>query len=404
MEFKELKEAEFEAFAKKHPQFSFFQTKEIAEYRVKKGWEKYYVGLTKNKRIIAATMLLGKTGALKKKVFYAPRGPLIDYENPEILKEFFKNLKKYLRKKGGYIFRFDPYFELRQRDVDGKIVEGGFNHEQAIENLKNLKIKVDPHPDQIKWLFALDLDRPLDELKKSFRSNTRNLINKTLKSGIKIRELKRSELKDFYNMCSATAKRKGFEHENKPLAYYEDFYDLFGKDIKYWMAELDITEYQKILKSQKKIIEKTLQALKKDPKGNKGRIKEAQATIEGIDRKFEKSEKIRKEDGNVVQLSCGMFILSGNREIIYLIAGNAEKYLFLDAQYLIQWKIIEYAKKHGYKRYNFYGISGKFDKNDPTYGMYEFKKGFGGYVIELIGGFEMPVSSTYYLKKALKKS
>ena len=403
MEFKELKETEFEAFAREHPQFSFFQTKEIANFRVKKGWEKHYVGLVKNKKIIAATMLLGKTGALKKKVFYAPRGPLIDYENPELLKEFFKNLKKYLRKKGGYIFRFDPYYEYRERDIDGKIVKNGFNHESAIKNLKALKIRVDPHPDQIKWLFALDLDKPIDELKKSFRSNTRNIINKTLKSGIKIHELKRDELKDFYAMCSATAKRKHFEHENKPLEYYEDFYDLFKKDVKYWMAELDIKEYQKILKAQRQIIEKTLQALEKDPKENKGRIKEAKVTIEGIDKKFEKAEKIRKEDGDVIRLSCGMFILSGNREIIYLIAGNAEKYLFLDAQYLIQWKIIEYAKKHNYKRYNFYGISGKFDKKDPSYGMYEFKKGFGGYVIELVGGFEMPIGATYYLKKALKK-
>lgn len=349
MEFRELKETEFEVFAKKHAQFSFFQTKEIANFRVKRGWEKHYVGLLEKNKIIAATMLLGKVGALKKKVFYAPRGPLIDYEDPEILKAFFGNLKKYLQKKGGYIFRFDPYFEYRQRDIDGKIVEDGFNHEQVVQNLKDLGIKIDPHPDQIKWLFALDLDKPPEELKKAFRQNTRNLINRALKSGITIRELKRNELKDFYKMCSNTAKRKGFEHENKPLEYYEDFYDLFGEDVKYWMAE------------------------------------------------------IKDENGKVAQLACGMFIFSGSREIIYLIAGNNPEYYDLNAQYLIQWEIIKYAYEHGYKRYNFYGISGNFDKNDPAYGMYRFKKGFGGYVIELIGGFEMPISKVYYLKKALRK-
>lgn len=348
MEFTELTEKEFETFAIKHPQYSFFQTKEIANYREKRGWKKYYVGLKKAGKIIAATMMLSKPAALKKKVFYAPRGPLIDYEDPEILKIFFENLRKYLKKHGGYIFRFDPYFEYRERDIDGNLVEDGWNHESAIKNLKNLGIKVDPHPDQIKWLFALDLDKPPEELKKSFRQNTRNLINRTLKSGIKIRELKRDELKSFYEMCSRTAKRKGFEHENKPLAYYEDFYDLFGKDIKFLMAELE-------------------------------------------------------KDGQKIQLSCGMFILSGKREIIYLIAGNDENYLDLNAQYLIQWEIINYAYQHGYKRYNFYGISGNFDKTDPAYGMYRFKKGFGGYVIELIGGFEMPVSKTYYLHKLKEK-
>ncbi|MBR3414969.1 peptidoglycan bridge formation glycyltransferase FemA/FemB family protein [Candidatus Saccharibacteria bacterium] len=350
MEFKELKETEFEKFAKNHPQFSFFQTKEIANYREQKGWQKHYVGLVdKNNKIIAATMMVSKPVALNQKIFYAPRGPLIDYENPEVLKIFFENLKQYIKERGGYVFRFDPYFELRERDIDGNIVEGGENHEQAIENLKNLGIKVDPHPDQIKWLFALDLDKPPEELKKSFRQNTRNLINRALRSDIKIRELKRDELKDFYKMCSQTAKRKGFEHENKPLEYYEAFYDLFKEDVKFWMAET------------------------------------------------------KDENGKPLNLSCGMFILSGNHEIIYLIAGNDEKYLDKNAQYLIQWEIIKYAYEHKYPRYNFYGISGNFDKNDPAYGMYRFKKGFGGRVIELIGGFEMPITKSYYLHKIKEK-
>ena len=112
---------------------------------------------------------------------------------------------------------------------------------------------------------------------------------------------------------------------------------------------------------------------------------------------------MKDEKGKTIQLSCGMFILSGKREIIYLIAGNDENYLKENAQYLIQWEIIKYAYAHKYRRYNFYGISGNFDKTDPSYGMYRFKKGFGGYVIELIGGFEMPVSKTYYLHKLKEK-
>ncbi|MBQ8992440.1 peptidoglycan bridge formation glycyltransferase FemA/FemB family protein [Candidatus Saccharibacteria bacterium] len=348
MEFTTLTETEFKKFAEKHPQFSFFQTPALAAYREKRGWRKYYVGLKNQNKILAATMMLSKPAAFKKKVFYAPRGPLIDYEDEKLLKIFFTSLKQYIKSQGGYVFRFDPYFEYRERDLDGKIVEQGFDHQAAIDNLKKLGIKIDPHPDQIKWLFALDLDRPPEELKKSFRQNTRNLINRTLRSEIKIRELKRDELKDFYKMCSRTAERKGFQKDNKPLDYYEDFYDLFGKDVKFLMAEL------------------------RDGKETK-------------------------------QLSCGMFLLSGKREIIYLIAGNAEEYLDQNAQYLIQWEIINYAYKNGYKRYNFYGISGNFDKTDPAYGMYRFKKGFGGYVIELIGGFEMPVTKLYYLHKLKEK-
>ena len=40
-------------------------------------------------------------------------------------------------------------------------------------------------------------------------------------------------------------------------------------------------------------------------------------------------------------------------------------------------------------KYNFYGITAIFDKNDPDYGVYEFKKGFNGQVEEYIDNFEI---------------
>ena len=44
-----------------------------------------------------------------------------------------------------------------------------------------------------------------------------------------------------------------------------------------------------------------------------------------------------------------------------------------------------FAADNGYKRYNFYGIQDVFNPKGKDYGVYEFKKGFGGYVEELIG-------------------
>lgn len=72
-----------------------------------------------------------------------------------------------------------------------------------------------------------------------------------------------------------------------------------------------------------------------------------------------------------------------------------------NAQYLIQWEMINYAVKNHYKRYNFYGITGNFDKNNKDYGMYEFKKGFNGYVIQLIGELQLPITYHYKLHHLL---
>ena len=89
-------------------------------------------------------------------------------------------------------------------------------------------------------------------------------------------------------------------------------------------------------------------------------------------------------------------------EIIYLFSGSDQKYMRdYNAQYLIQWHMIKYAAEHGFSRYNFYGINGLPDPSSKDYGIYEFKKGFGGQVIELIGSYELPVSPIYYLHRTL---
>ena len=95
-----------------------------------------------------------------------------------------------------------------------------------------------------------------------------------------------------------------------------------------------------------------------------------------------------------------MFMMFGD-EIIYLFSGNVDKYNNFYSQYLIQWIMIKYAIENKYKKYNFYGISGKFNPGED--GVYEFKKGFGGHVEEYIGDFYLPINWYYYLNELLKK-
>ena len=73
------------------------------------------------------------------------------------------------------------------------------------------------------------------------------------------------------------------------------------------------------------------------------------------------------------------------------------------AQYAIQWYMIKYGIKNNFKTYNFYGITGNFDKKDPEYGVYEFKKGFNGKVVEYIGDFELPITHYYHINKLLHR-
>ena len=97
-----------------------------------------------------------------------------------------------------------------------------------------------------------------------------------------------------------------------------------------------------------------------------------------------------------------MFILI-KPEIIYLSSGNYEEYLRFNSQYLLQWMMIKHGIKNGFKKHNFYGIPADISSHPKDYGIYEFKRGFNGYVEELIGEYELPISWHYHLFKLLHK-
>jgi alanine adding enzyme len=51
-----------------------------------------------------------------------------------------------------------------------------------------------------------------------------------------------------------------------------------------------------------------------------------------------------------------------------------------------------HALNNGYSRYNFYGTFGIQGQDETGHGGYEFKKGFGGEVVQLVGDFVAPVN------------
>lgn len=395
MKFCELEEKEFREFLDNHPLKTFLQTPEIAHMREKNGWKKYYVGLKENDTIICATMMLSAGNFFGKKVFYAPRGVLIDYENETLLTFFFKELKKFIKKNQGYVFKMDPYLELIERDIDGNIKENGFAHKTSVAHLENIGF-VKTKAEQTSLMFVLDIHgKSYEELRKDFRPSTKNVLNKVLKSNIKVRELEYEELPLFKKLTEETSERKSFG--DKPLSYYQEMYQLFKPLglIKYLIAELPINEYIATLEAEKKSIIDKLN-LPPEERANEKKLKEYETSLASTEKKLSEIIEIQKEVGDTLILSGGMFILYGD-EIVYLYSGNYKKYMNFNAQYLIQHEMLHYAAEHNYKRYNFYGITEFRDKHHKDYGMYDFKKGFNGRVVELIGGFELPITFHYRL-------
>ncbi len=405
MKFQEITEKEYQKFWDNHPLKTFLSAPEISKLREKSGWITYFVGVKENKKIIAATMLLAHKRHFGKYEFYSPRGYLMDFKNKELLTFFTSELKQYIKDKKGYVLRIDPYVIYKQRDIDGNIVEGGEDNSDVVENLLKLGYRkiAEENMEQVGWMFSLDLEgKTIDQIYKEMKPNTRNTIRKAEKFGITVNEIAYDELDKFQSIMEETGARKGF-HVRK-LLYFQEMYKLFHdkNEIKYFITELDLKAYIERLTKEKKEKEEKLSSLS-DAKYNEGQKKNLNNEITSIEKRITESNKIRKDTGkDVITLSGSMFMLI-QPEVIYLSSGNYEEYMNFNSQYLIQWELIKYGIENGFKKHNFYGIPAHINEHPKDYGIYEFKRGFNGYVEELIGEFALPITWHYKLFDIIHK-
>ncbi len=220
MELVKLSEEEFDSFVKEQSCDNFLQSKEMfSRYEAKKR-EAYLLGLKINNVLKAATLAV-KTSEIKgQKIFSLPGGPILDYDaknSLELIEEFLKQIKKFLKKHHGLVLQFSPNVAVKENETAPKI-----------NGAKCLGEYV-----QVKWLSVLDLTpyKTPDELFKTFRKGHRYSIKYTdSRFHLDVRELKREELKILKNLEDKAAIKHSFRAQ--PLSYYEELYDAFKNEIK----------------------------------------------------------------------------------------------------------------------------------------------------------------------------
>ena len=400
MKFTELTEKEFSKFVDSQDTKNFFQTVMMKKRMEKEGIEVNLVGVKKDDKVVAAS-LIANTGHsfLGYKSYEAYKGFILDYKDKELVKFMTDEVKKYLKNKKALRLVIDPYIVNVSRDMDANVIDGVDNREVR-DYLLSLGYKDNPNGAQVKWTYCLDLGKSEEEIFKDFKSNHKNIINKcTNKYKLHVREIGYDELKTFKECTESTCLRRGFP--DKTLEYYQDMFECFKDKVKYLICSINLDEYLSSLEENNKVIEEKISKLSNAPANDKKRENFKQE-IETNNKNIEYVHELQKDHDNEIVLACAMFITYGD-EVVYLFSGSYEEYIKFNGQYLIQWEIIKYAIQNNYKRYNFYGIQDVFNPKGKDRGVYEFKKGFGGYVEELLGSFELSISPLNGLYKLLKK-
>ena len=399
MELREVDKEEFNHNAQKFTCKNFFQTSNMGSSLELRGRKVYYLGLFDNTECVALAMLVESGTFLLKKTFEALKGFLIDYSDTDKVKIFTEKLLEFVRDKNGFKLNIDPYIIEVERDIDGNIVPDGKNNYSVIEALKNMGYQKCKYDTQVRFNFCLDvLGKSEQEIFGDFKATTRNLINKAERIGVEVIDLKYDELDRFKAITEDTCKRRGFS--DKTLEYYQSMYKAFENQVVFKLARLNVTKYQEYLNKTK---DEYLEKIDKITGSNKKKDNYL-FEVSNIDKKLANIEKLPIKDG-YVDLAAAMFMLYGD-ETIYLFSGSYDELNEFGGQYLIQWDVIKYAINKGYRRHNFFGIMNFQDKNDKDYGIYLFKRGFNGYIEELVGEYTIYtkglVSSIYKLKSKVR--
>ena len=100
------------------------------------------------------------------------------------------------------------------------------------------------------------------------------------------------------------------------------------------------------------------------------------------------STELLKNNPNGIIIAGIMVIKYDNAAYIFA-EGIDEEYSYLNANYLVKWRMIDDYNNKGYKYLNLNGVVGEFEKDNEYSGLNESKLGFNSTITEYIGEFDI---------------
>ena len=89
----------------------------------------------------------------------------------------------------------------------------------------------------------------------------------------------------------------------------------------------------------------------------------------------------------------------------YMYGASSDKHRNLMPTYLLQWEAMLWAKEQGYRTYDLWGVPDEDEatleaeftqRNDGLWGVYRFKRGFGGRLVRTIGAWDLVYAPLRY--------
>lgn len=388
-----IAESEYDEFVRNFPSTSFMQTPSWS--KVKSAWEHDFVGLYSKEKLICGAMILKRKLFLGKKLFYIPRGLVIDYKNKELLKEFVTSLKKYAKENGAIDIKIDPFICFSEDNIQNIKKNKGIetrksfskNTSEIVKNLEEFgfihggyKKEVNAYI-QPRYTMAISLKNTneqfyeKEELRRTFPKNTRNYIGSYHdERGVEFSYSTNPEdVKDLVSVLHCTEERQHIALRSE--GYFKKVMECFPENAVLFFARVNIDKYIKFLKND---------------------MKEHENKKEFCEKQIKEAENIKKEFGPKPLAGATIVMMptckTGTKVASFLYAGTNTKVLpSLKITNGLMFYRLCYCLDKGCDYCDLGGIDGSLEDHLAT-----FKSKFNPNVLELVGEFDLIINKFWY--------
>ena len=378
---------EHDRFIEQHELVNILQSS--AWEKVKSDWNHERLGVYEGKKLLAVASILIKSLPLGYKMFYIPRGPILDYRDTELLKFVLQSIKFYARSKRAVFVTFDPSICLSQSLINQEKTEYPENL-AIIDSLQQMGVrwsgKTEEMGDTIQPRIQAKIYKENfeeDKLSKSTKQAIRTAQNK----GVEIQFGGTELLAPFSFLMKKTEKRKEIHLRNED--YYKKLLDNFKDKAYITLATLDVSKRSQELEEQlakNRALEETFT--------ESTRTSKVEAQKKEKERLLEELTFLQEyiDAGQARVPLAATLTLEFGQTSVNLYAGMDDVFKRYNAPILTWYETARYAFERGMVWQNLGGV-----ENSLNGGLYHFKEKFNPTIEEYLGEFTMPTHPLYPL-------
>ena len=378
---------EHDDFVKKSSQTNLLQSASWA--KVKDNWDNERIGFCKNDQLVASASILIKPLPLGMTMLYIPRGPIMDYQNQELLQFVLTSLKQFAKTKKALFIKFDPSLFL----VQAQIGENRKEQQETLDVIQNLQKagaiwvgRTESLDETIQPRFQANIykDNFSEEL---LSKSTRQAIRTARNKGIQVQFGGSELLDDFSALMKKTENRKSIHLRGQD--YYQKLLDTYPEQSYITLASINLNERLENLQVQKSKAEK--EASKFTEKTKPGKIENNKQEQKRLQEEMDFLAEKMTQGVTTVPLS-GTLVLEYGTTSENIYAGMDEEYRRYQPAILTWYETAKHAFERGANWQNMGGV-----ENDLDGGLYHFKSKFNPTIEEYAGEFNLPTNPLYHL-------